>query len=81
LVLGDFNEVPYVNVSFVSRAAIYPTEYSLINVLGNRSLDDFRTVHYTIHGLKKKRDNHFHEDADITTADAAESISVHESNE
>jgi hypothetical protein len=53
-------------------------------VLQNRSLDVFRTVHPTIHGhsyqkAKKKRDNHSHEEVDLTTAYSAESNSVHES--
>lgn len=51
LILGDFNDVPYGDLTFETRNQTYPEAFGLISALENRKfLDVFRTIHPQEHG-------------------------------
>jgi exonuclease III len=75
LILGDFNDVPSGDFRFVNRNSSYPQDSSIINVLENRYLDVFRTIHPNLHEhtfqkRKKAKDNSV---AGVTLGDVASS--------
>jgi exonuclease III len=76
LILGDFNDVPYGDLTFEDRNRTYPEAFGLISALQNmKFLDVFRTIHSQEHGYTFRKVRKKKSTLELPAADASEAPS------